>query len=116
LYVLNKVFLLEEKQNIIDNMVSTTVYLIIIVAISVAVGIALATYTKPIFSTSCFSNFDCEWKIANCCPETAGARWECVNKKTFQEPNCQRVILCPQVISPKPESDCVCVSGSCVVE
>jgi len=59
---------------------------------------------------------NCEWKITNCCPENAGAAWNCVSLKDFKEPTCTGLILCPQVISPKPSLSCVNVNGVCVAE
>lgn len=51
---------------------------------------------------------NCQWVITNCCPETAGASWECVDVKTFEKPNCTEIlVLCPQVLSPKPNKSCV---------
>lgn len=65
--------------------------------------------------TTCNFDYDCEWISTNCCPENAGAYWECINKKSYID--ClSRQILCPQVISPKPPLSCVCEKGSCVVK
>jgi len=59
----------------------------------------------------------CRWVIVNCCPESAGAKWECVNIKNFVKPNCSEYyVLCPQVISPKPNKECVFENGRCVVK
>lgn len=58
----------------------------------------------------------CEWRITNCCPENAGAKWECVDIRKFKEPNCTKLVLCPQVLSPKPNLSCVYENGSCVVK
>jgi len=65
---------------------------------------------------SCFLDFECQWKITNCCSETAGAQWECVNVKSFNETNCPKVIFCPQILSPKPNLSCMCEKGKCVVK
>ena len=64
----------------------------------------------------CFSDLDCEWVITNCCPENAGAHWECVNIKTFKPRECPPNIVCPQYISPKPNKECKCVNGTCGVK
>jgi hypothetical protein len=58
----------------------------------------------------------CEWKITNCCPENAGAEWSCVKMKDFRQPSCTDLILCPQVVSPKPSMSCVNVNGTCVAK
>ena len=58
----------------------------------------------------------CEWKITNCCQENAGAEWSCVKLEDFREPSCTGLILCPQVISPKPSLNCVNVNGVCVAK
>jgi len=59
----------------------------------------------------------CEWVSVNCCPENAGAKWECVNIKEFVEPNCSEYyVLCPQVISPQPNKKCIFENGRCVVK
>jgi len=66
--------------------------------------------------TTCQSNEDCGWMITNCCPENAGAKWECVNLKTYKSKPCPKDIICPQVISPKPTIECICVRGRCAYE
>ncbi len=59
----------------------------------------------------------CKWVIVNCCPENAGAKWECVNIKEFVKPNCSEYyVLCPQIVSPKPSKECVFENGRCVVK
>lgn len=58
----------------------------------------------------------CGWKITNCCSENAGASWGCVKIKDFKSSNCTDLILCPQVISPKPSTKCMDVNGVCVVK
>jgi len=89
---------------------------ILIVMFAVYLGIFLARTSPSILPKNfCSSDEDCEWKITNCCPENAGAKWECVNKKTFVPPECPGLIICPQVISPKPAKACVCKNGECVV-
>ena len=63
----------------------------------------------------CLTSLDCEWKITNCCTEQAGAKWECVNKKTFVGPECPKFVICPQFLSPKPNLSCRCENNKCVV-
>jgi hypothetical protein len=60
----------------------------------------------------------CEWIITNCCPENAGAYWECVNVKTYKPKlNCNEVqVICPQIPSPKPNLNCVWEKDKCVVK
>jgi len=87
--------------------------IILIVATIFAILIVLfGTWLKG----KCFCDSQCAWKIVNCCPENAGARWECVNLRTFIEPKCDSLIFCPQVISPKPEAKCICENWSCVAK
>jgi hypothetical protein len=62
----------------------------------------------------CLSNFDCEWKITNCCTENEGAKWECVNVKSFNL-SCPKFVICPKILSPKPNLFCGCEKGECVV-
>ena len=62
----------------------------------------------------CLTNFDCEWKITNCCTEEAGAKWECVNVKNFNL-SCPKFVICPQVLSLKPSLSCKCEKGKCVI-
>ncbi len=58
---------------------------------------------------------DCGWISTNCCPENAGANWECVNtEETVIE--CPENPICPQVISPKPGASCVSINGTCTPE
>jgi len=61
---------------------------------------------------------ECKWIITNCCPENAGAYWECVNVKTYKPKlNCSEVqVICPQVLSPKPNLSCVWEKDECVVK
>ncbi|MEM5878972.1 MAG: hypothetical protein QXU74_00575 [Candidatus Aenigmatarchaeota archaeon] len=63
----------------------------------------------------CIFDSECEWKITNCCSENAGAKWECVNKKTFVEPECPKYVICPRILSPKPNLSCKCEEGKCVI-
>ena len=58
---------------------------------------------------------ECEWVSVNCCPENAGAQWECINEAET-ELHCPEDVACPQVISPKPTEDCECVDGECEVK
>jgi hypothetical protein len=62
----------------------------------------------------CLGDFDCEWKITNCCTAEAGAKWECVNLKSFNL-SCPKFVICPQILSPKPNLSCGCEEGKCVV-
>lgn len=62
---------------------------------------------------SCSSDEECYLTSTNCCPESAGAVWECIGKKSVIECNVEGV-LCPQVISPKPSVNCRCVNGFCI--
>lgn len=64
----------------------------------------------------CLINSECQWVITNCCSETSGASWECVNVKTYNETECPKFIICPNFLSPKPDSSCACESGECVME
>jgi len=57
----------------------------------------------------------CQWVSVNCCPENAGAQWRCVDMRNFTPPNCSGFVICPQVISPKPNKDCIFENGRCVV-
>lgn len=63
-------------------------------------------------STKCNSDSDCSWQITNCCAENAGGHWQCISQESKIE--CNELLLCPQVISPKPEQSCSCIQGSCV--
>ena len=63
----------------------------------------------------CTENSDCSWESTNCCPESAGAKWECINGKTF-EPGCPKNVLCPQYVSTRPTSACVCEQNSCAAK
>jgi len=73
------------------------------------------TSRLPNFMKQCYFNSDCDWQIINCCPENAGAFWQCANLKNFTRPDCSSMlVLCPQVISPKPETSCGCEKGNCV--
>jgi hypothetical protein len=86
--------------------------------IGIVIALAAITYFNPskTDTASCRTNDDCGWKITNCCPETAGALWECVNLREFKKPDCPRTVLCPQVISPKPSPECACEGGKCAIK
>ncbi len=64
---------------------------------------------------TCSSNADCDWVSTNCCPETAGAHWECINAK-LSKLDCPANPVCLQVISPKPEKECKCINGICTMK
>ena len=98
------------------------IILAVILAVCVVAGIYISQNSKYIltminvfFQKKCSSGNDCMWKITNCCPETSGAKWECVNLKTYKEPECLETIICPQVLSPKPTAVCLCSDWECVV-
>lgn len=98
-------------------------YLISIIIFSVVLAIGVASFFRSnsiVFPANknsiCKDDANCEWRITNCCSENAGAKWECVNLKTFKAPECPSVVICPQVISPKPTSSCSCENGNCVVK
>lgn len=97
---------------------NTKIYFVLIVLLCIILGISLGKYTKETslhsFITKCYFDSDCSWEITNCCPENAGAFWECVNLKTFRAPRCPGRVICPQVISPKPTELCICKEGGCV--
>jgi len=70
--------------------------------------------TKPNvieISTKCVTDLDCSWQITNCCTENSGGEWKCISKESKIE--CNELVLCPQLISPKPESSCSCIQGQC---
>jgi hypothetical protein len=62
----------------------------------------------------CLSDSECEWKITNCCTEDSGAKWECVNVKSFNL-TCPKFVICPKILSLKPNLFCGCEKGRCVV-
>lgn len=70
--------------------------------------------TKDIES-SCFSNNECKWVSTNCCPESGGAKWECINED-------KSIISCPeesgcyQFVSQKPTQNCACINNQCQQE
>ncbi len=61
---------------------------------------------------SCTNNNECAWKSTNCCPENAGASWQCINIK-LSKIECPSTPVCLQVINPKPEKKCICLNGIC---
>jgi hypothetical protein len=67
---------------------------------------------KIIISKKCNSDLDCSWQITNCCPEKAGAHWQCINANESVI-KCIGNILCPQFISLKPNANCSCKQGEC---
>jgi hypothetical protein len=60
----------------------------------------------------CERDSECGWVSTNCCPENAGANWECVNKEET-DLECDEDVVCPQVVSPKPTTSCQCDDGEC---
>ena len=96
---------------------NVVLYLALIVLASIVLGVALGIYFElPVKQNVCYRNSDCSWQTTNCCPENAGAMWDCVNLREFKKPECPESVICPQVIMPKPEKSCVCEKGSCVVK
>ncbi len=63
--------------------------------------------------TSCESDLDCSWQITNCCTANSGADWQCISRES--EIECNEFVLCPAVLSPKPEENCSCAKSECVV-
>ncbi len=61
--------------------------------------------------TSCKEDNQCQWISTNCCPENAGANWECINKEIKIE--CPENPICLQVVRPKPSEDCLCIDNKC---
>ena len=71
------------------------------------------TYNHTLIISSCKYDSDCSWISVNCCPADSGAKWECINKNSYID--CKsKMVLCPQVISPKPKIPCKCIEGECV--
>ena len=66
-----------------------------------------------IISKKCNLNSDCSWQSTNCCPETAGAYWQCINSNESMI-RCEGNILCPQFISSRPTASCSCQQGECI--
>ncbi len=67
---------------------------------------------EMILTHGCDLGNECAWTSTNCCPETAGANWECVNKieSTIE---CKEGIMCPAVLSGKPQTECSCAENIC---
>lgn len=72
----------------------------------------LAAHFDEKDSKQCEKDEDCNWVSTNCCPENAGANWECTNKSQA-DLDCPDDPICPQVISPKPDASCSCTNGEC---
>jgi len=64
---------------------------------------------------SCQSNRDCEWVSTNCCPESGGAYWQCINVAESMI-SCPEGGGCYQFVSPKPETGCFCLDNQCLGE
>ncbi len=71
-----------------------------------------AHFTENGLVTECSADSECGWVSTNCCSENAGADWSCANKEETNI-DCPSNPVCPQVISPKPTSSCVCTNGEC---
>jgi hypothetical protein len=84
-----------------------------VVSLFVFITLALVVGNVQIIHVTNCTNSDCSWEITNCCPENAGAQWSCVNKRTFAQAPCPSTVICPQVISPKPDRPCICIRGVC---
>lgn len=95
--------------------------LIVILIVCVFIGIYISQNPKQLLDLissflegRCVNGRDCAWVITNCCPESSGAKWECVNMNYFKERGCMEKNICPQVYSPRPNAVCVCSEGKCV--
>ncbi|MEM5829301.1 MAG: hypothetical protein QW040_00365 [Candidatus Aenigmatarchaeota archaeon] len=86
-------------------------FILVLLFVSAFSVIVFHKLTKNI----CVFDLECKWKITNCCPESMGAKWECVNIKSFNELECPKYVICPQFLSPKPNLSCKCERGGCVV-
>ena len=119
----------EKETSAIQTEVGVMMNLIIIFAViilaCISLGIVIVSHLElfslhDLYSFSpdqgCRSNTFCTWVITNCCPENAGAKWECVNKNKFVEPECPDNLICPQMLSPMPTEKCRCVEEECVSE
>lgn len=84
-----------------------------LILISIIFAVLVLTLEKQL-KEKCFFDLDCSWVITNCCPEEYGARWECVNIKSYEPIECFERVLCYPIPSPKPSSSCICQEGSCV--
>lgn len=88
---------------------------ICLITISVIFAALTIIFGKQL-KEKCFFDLDCSWLITNCCPEEFGARWECVNIKSYEPTECPERVLCYPIPSPKPMQACFCQEGSCVVK
>ena len=86
---------------------------VVIIGINQTRPIPKAVKYKPTkIVVNCTTDADCVWMSTNCCPEKAGAYWQCLNKQSYID--CKsKLVLCPQVISPKPKQPCKCIGGRC---
>ena len=92
-----------------------------IIFVSIAAGVYFGNYLRtsekdipsPSLKGTCEKDADCFWEITNCCPANSGAKWECIDLKTFEMPKCPANVICPQVMSPQPNRSCACIKGSC---
>jgi len=62
--------------------------------------------------TACKYDSDCKWVSTNCCPESGGAYWECINKD-MSTISCPEGSGCRLFISEKPTKSCVCIDNLC---
>ena len=89
---------------------------VLIILLVIVTLILINAYRQKTIETDC-QEVQCSWRITNCCPENAGAHWQCVDLNTFKAPMCDaKGIVCPQFISPKPTTNCTCEKGSCAVK
>ncbi len=87
--------------------------LILLLVGIISVGLIYITpSTKGTVIEECESNEECGWVSTNCCPPNMGANWECVNEADT-ELDCPENPICPAVMSPMPETNCVCTDGIC---
>ncbi|MFH0711321.1 MAG: hypothetical protein V1944_01970 [Candidatus Aenigmatarchaeota archaeon] len=99
----------------------TWIYVSIVVLLSIVIGICLVNYLKGNISwfqltnkNYCSNDNECVWRITNCCPENVGAEWDCSSTTVMQGMiACPQTVICPQVISTKPNQTCGCVNGAC---
>ena len=92
---------------------------IVIIVIILLSGWFILTSQQPLVSApqkeinkECLIDSDCAWTITNCCSETGGAYWECINseKSTII---CQSENICLAVLRPKPTDACLCINNQC---
>jgi len=60
----------------------------------------------------CVNDLSCDWTATNCCPETAGADWQCISPDNSSI-ECSGKEQCPEVLSPKPVNKCLCIADKC---